>query len=259
MTLACVRSLSAFGPKVREILLINNNSDDASLEPIASYASDKPCIKVLNYHQPFNYQKLNNWAVTQSTGKLLLFVNNDVELVSESAGLIERMAVEAQKPATGAVGCLLLYGDKRTIQHAGVFLVPGGLADHLYVGRPYARAIASGGHSKVYPYDITQTFPVTAVTGAVTLVERTKFDRVGMFDERFILCGGDVDLCIRLDTAGYQTVFVGQGFMLHKESQSRTGKPIPHSDFCYSYLSYKRKYDTTLGDPYLPRLTQGLK
>lgn len=245
-----------YGPPVKEILLVSNNSTADELAAVETGISSLSNAKVLVYDHPFNYQKINNWAVEQSTGAFLLFLNNDTELRPKSTSLLERMYEKASDPEVGIVGCLLLFGGEKTIQHAGVYLRPGGQADHLYVTQRYTKVLQEGGRSEVYPYDITLDRPLTAVTGAVNLVERRKFDAVNGFDERFIICGGDVDLCLRHNKAGYQTWYVGGGYILHKESQSRKFTPIPYNDFYWSYLSYIKGFDTEHGDPFLPKITE---
>lgn len=256
MTLTAVRSLLEFGPPLKEILLINNNSSSNELEVINEEISELPNVQVLDYAKPFNYQKMNNWAVKQSSGKAILFMNNDIELTPESIGLLEKMYKKAHLPKVGITGCLLLYGDKKTIQHAGVFLMPKGTADHLYVGKKLRNVLKNAGKTEDYPYSITQDRKMTAVTGAINIIERRKFDAVKGFDEHFIIGGGDVDLCIRLNKKGYQTWYVADGYIVHKESQSRSHKPIPYSDFYYSYFSYLQGYDQKVGDPFLPEITK---
>ncbi len=168
------------------------------------------------------------------------------------------MLQKAAEPDVGMAGCLLLYGDKRTIQHAGVFLKPGLQGDHLYAGKLYKNALSSVG-TEEFPYDIRESRPLTAVTGAVQIIERKKFDAVTGFDERFIICGGDVDLCIRLNKKGYQSWYVAGGYIIHKESQSRSYKPVPYIDFFHSYNSYIQGFDVKVGDPFLPKITEGMK
>ena len=101
--------------------------------------------------------------------------------------------------------------------------------------------------------------PMTAVTGAAQLVRKSSFEKIGGFDEKFIICGGDVDLCIRMNESGLQTWFVGGGYMLHKESISRKFIPIPAEDFYNSYISYIKGYDPEIGDPFLPEITKKIK
>ncbi len=259
LTLDCIKSLLKFGPSVKEILLVSNNSNKPELDKIRAFSVNHRNISILEYNKPFNYQVVNNWAVSKTSGSFILFLNNDTELREHSRGLLEYMYKKAAKPDVGIVGCLLLYGDERIIQHGGVYLVSGRLADHMYVGESYAEVLEQGGKVEKYPYDISKDLKMTAVTGAVSLVEKKKFLKVSGFDERFILCGGDVDLCIRLNKAGYQTWFASNNgqYILHKESQSRAFKPVPFNDFYYSYLSYKTAYDEKkLGDKYLPKICE---
>lgn len=260
MTLECVRSLIKFGPPFREILLVSNNSSEDELHRVQEGIKDIKNATVLIYNYPFNYQKINNWAISKSLSTTILMINNDIELRDKSRGLLETMYQKAQEEHVGIVGCLLLYGNEQLIQHGGVFLLPGGQADHLYVAKKYSAAISKS-DSESFPYDIQEDRPLTAVTGAAQMVRKDRFDAVKGFDERFIICGGDVDLCIRMNTAGYQSWFIGgrQGYMLHKESQSRKFTPIPYSDFYWSYLSYTKGFDVSVGDPFLPKITKEMR
>ena len=259
MTIDCVVSLLKYGPQIKEILLVSNNSSDEELQQIKDYITKAgSVVRVVEYNHPFNYQKMNNWAVKQTTGEFIMFLNNDTELVESSVGIIEKMYKKSQAPNVGIAGCLLLYGDEKTIQHAGVYLMPEGQADHMYITEHYSRVLAQLGTSK-YPYDITKDIPMSAVTGAVNIIERKKFVDIGMYDERFIIGGGDVDLCLRLNEQGYQTWFVAGGYILHKESQSRKKISIPYGDFYWSYLSYIKGYDPKVGDPFLPEITKKIK
>lgn len=255
MTLECVKTFLVHNPPVKEILLISNSSDAEELGSVRQSIQEHTNVKVIEYNQPFNYQKMNNWSVKQSAGKFIFFLNNDTEFTNASHGLIEKMYSKADEEKVGMVGCLLLYGDRKTIQHAGVFIRPGLLGDHLYVGQSYAKALHSQDKIK-FPYDIRKSRSMTAVTGAAQMIARKKFDAVKGFDERFIICGGDVDLCIRLNKADFQTWYQSGGYIVHKESQSRAYKPVPYIDFYHSYNSYITGYDLQKGDPFLPKITE---
>lgn len=260
MTLTAVESFLKFGPPVKEILLVSNNSSKEELQIICNRIQNYSNVKVLEYNHPFNYQKINNWAVKKTSGKFILFLNNDTEMNKNSSGVIEHMYDLASKNGVGMVGCVLLYGDEMTVQHAGVYLRPGSLGDHVYIGKLYKKALTAAiAPSEEFPYPITEDRKLTAVTGAVQLVEKSKFKAVNGFDERFIIGGGDVDLCIRLNKAGYQTWIAAKGYIIHKESQSRSHKAIPYVDFYYSYLSYITCFNLKSGDPFVPKITKGMR
>ncbi len=77
MTIDCIESFAKFGPAVKEIMLVSNNSSDSELDIISNHIQQIKNVKLLEYNHPFNYQKINNWAVKQSTGRFVLFLNND--------------------------------------------------------------------------------------------------------------------------------------------------------------------------------------
>jgi GT2 family glycosyltransferase len=252
VTLKCVESLVEFTEPIKEILLVSNNSSSSELQKIKSAIDQHANIKLLIYDRPFNYHKINNFAVRHADGGVIFFLNNDIELTNNSRGLIKSMYEKTVQSDVGAVGCVLLYGDNRTIQHGGVYLVPGGTADHLYARQKFS-SIKRRTRKGDAPYDISDEIKLSAVTAAAVMVERKKLDEVGGMNESFIIGGGDVDLCLRLEDAGYSTWLIGynHGYMLHKESMSRSHLSIPYSDFCESYKIYIKHFDIKHGDRYL--------
>jgi Glycosyltransferase like family 2 len=242
MTLTCVRSLlryvpTSWGPL--QIILVNNGSSMGALATVIAGVGGQADISIVNYDRPFNFQKMNNWAVElYATSPLVFLLNNDVEFVPPSTRLLGSMLSAAQRPDVGAVGALLLYGDGRTIQHAGVRLVPGAYADHPLAGSTLA--------SIVDPRTSEMTLtsgPVIAVTAAAMMVRRECFDAVGGFDERFQIGGGDVDLCLRLKAAGFTNWLATDGYLLHHESISRAAIRLDETDFIQSYRTYVRHID----------------
>src|SRR4051812_35720063 len=101
MTLVAVNSLLKYGPEIKEILLVSNNSSAAELDVIKDGIAEVESARVLEYNHPFNYQKINNWAVTKTTGNFIMFLNNDTELVPNSKGLLEAMTQKAAHPEVG--------------------------------------------------------------------------------------------------------------------------------------------------------------
>ena len=171
---------------------------------------------------------------------MLLFLNNDVRALA--SGWIEAMEEQALRPEVGAVGAKLLYGDG-TVQHAGVVVGLGGWADHIC-----AHAPADGGGRYGCSHLIDTIRNVSAVTGACLMCERTKFERAGGFDERFVLCGSDVALCLKLLELGYRNVYTPYACLRHLESVTRKDRLIPEGDFRFSREVYKPYLKT--GDPY---------
>lgn len=247
LTNACLESLAKYGNGVKEILLVSNNSSEDERKKVQACASKYPNAWVEEYNHPFNFQAINNWGVSRTSGSVVLLLNNDIELTPDSVNLLENMYRKALEPDVGAVGCVLLYEDRKTVQHAGVYLIPGGTADHVYIGKKFSYA------KKGNPLDISDGLELSAVTAAAVMVERKKYDEVEGMNEDFIICGGDVDMCLRLQDKGYKTWLVGtnHGYMVHKESKSRSMMAIPYVDFVESYKSYVKHFDLATGDPFL--------
>lgn len=61
------------------------------------------------------------------------------------------------------------------------------------------------------------------LTGACLLVRREIFERVGLFDERYFLYFEDVDLCMRVQNAGYQLA-IAEKALLHHQVSATTSK-----------------------------------
>jgi GT2 family glycosyltransferase len=229
VTETCLTGIARFGTALPlEVLLINNQSSDPQThERIAEWQERYSWVRVLRYDEPFNFQKLNNWAAEQATGELLLFLNNDTEPFHE--GWVEALAEHAQRPEVGAVGGRLFYPNG-IVQHAGVAVGIGGYAEHPWAGlHPDAWTPAG-------PSYWTRNF--LSVTAACLMVQRSKFEEVGGFDERFTIGGGDVALGLALRERGYWNVMTPYARLIHHESVTR-GTVVPESDLLISRAVYE--------------------
>lgn len=244
LTDACLSSIAQhFNELPFEALLVSNRSiEEKTLALMDEWPRRYPWVRCVEYDEPFNFQALNNWAAGQVDGGLLLFLNNDTETLH--ASWIDGLAELAQQPGVGVVGPKLFYPDG-LIQHAGVVVGIGGFADHPWQGLHPDTWTAAG------PSYWVRNF--LSVTAACLMVQRHKFEAVGGFDERFEVCGGDVDLGLRLHQAGYRNVMTPFVRLIHHESVTRDADP-PLGDVTQSL----RAYAPYLGgrDPYYnPNLT----
>ena len=127
----CINSVLAKTTyKNYEVLLVDTGSTNQNvLDYYKELTTNHSFIHVLQDNRPFNYSAVNNLAVTQTKGDILLFLNNDVEVIN--ADWIERMLEQAQRKSIGAVGAKLYYPDRR-IQHGGIIIGLYGVAGHLH-------------------------------------------------------------------------------------------------------------------------------
>ena len=174
-------------------------------------------FRVLRADMEFNWSRLNNLALAEATGDVLVFLNNDTVSVTE--GWLARMAEYATRDDVGVVGPLLLFEDG-TIQHAGVVVGYGGRTGHVYSG--------------VRPEETTGIFVspmvsrnVATVTGACLAVGRDVIDAIGVFNEAYRIVGSDTEFCLRAHLAGLGNVYLPEVVLLHHESQSRSRSDPP--------------------------------
>jgi GT2 family glycosyltransferase len=197
-----------------EIVIVDN---DSQTEEARSYLSGLK-HRVLHYEGPFNFSAINNFAVEQTESPWLLFLNNDTEVID--GDWLSIMAEHVQRPEVGAVGPRLLYPDD-TVQHGGIVVGVGGIAEHAFRGFP---AEAPGVCRQL---QVTRNY--SAVTGACLLTRRDVFNKVRGFDEeRLPVTFSDVDLCLKIRRAGYLIVYTPFAKLYHHESgtRRRTVEPL---------------------------------
>jgi GT2 family glycosyltransferase len=193
-----------------EIIIADNDSCEPGT--LAYFAEvGKRGIKVVRCPGPFNYSDINNRAIAQSSGELVLLLNNDVSMIDPR--WLKEMARYFSDPTIGIVGAKLLYPDG-TLQHAGVVLGIGGVAEHRYLGSPGSEKGAFG--RLALPQD------VSCVTAACLLIRRSVFDQVGGLDrDNLPVAFNDVDLCLRVKESGYRIIWTPYAVLHHHESKSR--------------------------------------
>lgn len=199
----------------REIIVCDNESREPATLAYLRAIEREGVARVLPCPGPFNFAAMNNAAAALARGRLLVFVNNDVEAFRDD--WLRRMAEEALRPGIGAVGAKLLDAQGR-IQHGGIVLGTGGLVTHAHRHFP--------GDAPGYLHALRATHRVAAVTAACLAVEADKFRAVGGFDaQAFAVDFNDVDFCLRLDRAGYRTLLVPGAVLHHREAASRRWTP----------------------------------
>src|SRR3954469_3665944 len=114
-----------------EILIIDNASVEPATLAFFDSLKSEPRVRILRREGPFNFSGLNNDAVTEATGSLVGFINNDIEVIEP--GWLSELVSHAARPGVGAVGAKLIYADGK-IQHAGVILGVLGVAGHTHKG-----------------------------------------------------------------------------------------------------------------------------
>ncbi|WP_375465887.1 glycosyltransferase family 2 protein [uncultured Methylobacterium sp.] len=200
-----------------EVLVVDNDSREPQTAALLAAYRGEPRLRVLPVPGAFNFSDLSNRGASAATGTVLLFLNNDVDVIEP--GWLRELAATALDPAIGAVGAKLLYPDG-TVQHGGVVLGIGGVASHSHHG--------VSDDDPGYFGRMVQAHEVSAVTGACLAMRAEVFREVGGFDaEHLRVAFNDVDLCLRVRAAGYRIVWTPFAKLVHHESKSRGAEDTP--------------------------------
>lgn len=254
----CLESVFKSTYERYEVIIVENNSTKAETfsyyEKLTgcAYTADMPMegvlsngnrISVVTWKDSFNYSAINNFGIGYAKGRYLLLLNNDVEIVTED--WLREMLGHCQRDDVAAVGCKLLYPDG-TIQHAGIGIGLGGIANSYFVG------MDSKFHGYMHRANLQMDY--SAVTAACMMVKKSVFEEVGGLEEELTVAYNDVDLCLKMGAAGYRIVYTPYAVATHYESKSRGYENTPDKQARLQresdYMLQKWADIFTYGDPY---------
>lgn len=227
-----------------EVLIVENNSEEPSTFAYYEKLPQRfPKVRVLTWKKEFNYSSINNFAAEQAGGEYLLFLNNDVEILTPD--WMEEMLQICQQKEVSIVGAKLYYPDD-TIQHAGVVMGLGGIAGHIMCRASREDAGYFGRMISVQE--------ISAVTAACMMMKAEDFRMVEGFDETFRVAFNDIDLCMKAGALGKKVVFTPYAELYHYESKSRGLEDTPEKQFRFEkeIKRFQEKWGDQLkkGDPY---------
>lgn len=213
MLAACISTLKgrAARPHLLDLLVIDNRSTREETSAFFSDLARDGDATVVAMDEPFNWARLNNQAAATIGEDLLVFANNDVEMITD--GWDDRLRAWLEQPDVGVVGARLLYPDG-ALQHGGILL--GG-----WEGRPshdglWAAQTDGGPLGRWH-----RSRAAAAVTGAFMACRREIFEQVGGFDERLAIAYNDIDFCLRAREIGWTVLYAADIELIHHESRTR--------------------------------------
>ncbi|OGE14945.1 hypothetical protein A3F00_04190 [Candidatus Daviesbacteria bacterium RIFCSPHIGHO2_12_FULL_37_11] len=249
----CINSvISKSTYKYYQLIIVDTGSRDERVWNLYSEIQKRyKNLKVLSWEKEFNFSEVCNFGVEKSNGEYLLFLNNDTEIITPS--WIENMIEFAQLKDVGAVGCKLLFPNKR-IQHAGIVLgIEGGRVKKGVAGHPFKNFYnkkINPGYAKV----VDSVRDVAGVTAACLLISRNKFIKIGGFDKNLRIAFNDVDLNLKCLKQGWFNVYTPYSVLRHFESVS-VGIPGAKGRLVKEFLGevglmHKKWGDLLKNDPY---------
>ena len=194
------------------VLVINNESTEPDLFDFFDENDSRPDFARVDYARPFNHSAICNEALADVRDEYAVLLNNDLSDFSE--GWLEQFVgvAELDRQVAG-VGALLTYPDRR-VQHGGVIIGLHGRAAHSHLDVSVDQA---GYQGRLHCLQ-----DLSACTAACLLIRLSAFREVGGFrPQEYPTAFNDVDLCVRLQKAGYRCVYQPAVSAVHYESVSR--------------------------------------
>ncbi len=218
-----VELLEKFLPKViatsatfADIIVADNASKDGSAEYVKK---NFPNVQVLTSTVNYGFAGGYNYFLQQTNYEFVLLLNTDVEVTDNwLQPMLNKM--ESDESIAAIQPKIKYYHDKEAFEFAGA---AGGYID--YLGFPFCRGrVFETMENDNHQYD--DSCEIFWATGACMLVRKKVFDELGGFDPDFFAHMEEIDLCWRMQNAGYKIYYEGSSTVYHMGGGTlSTGNP----------------------------------
>lgn len=238
----CARRLLASTLSM-ELILVDNDSLDGVPQAIERAHAHDARLRVIYNHKNLGFGPAVNVGARQANGRVLLVLNPDCLLQGDD--LHRLLELSANRPKAGLIGAVVC-DDKGHPDPASWRRDP--------LLRRSLNSVFGRGGEKV---NMEQAIPaevieVEAVSGALMLLTREMFQRLGGFDEAYFLHCEDLDLCRRVRDIGYQVLLAGDIRVLHGKGSSSRHRPVFVSRHKHAGMwRWFRKFDPAARNPLL--------
>lgn len=213
-TIRCVLSVLQDPYPEKEILIVDNDSQDGSAE---LFRKEFPQIQTIANPINTGYAGGNNRGIRELLPKpvdYIVILNNDVFLTGETLGPLVQIG-ESFPKSTLIAPKINYEGDHSIINSAGTSI-------DWFRMRPFESLCGQ----KDQPEVIHGTKTALIIPGSFYLIKRRLFDEVGLFNEDFFLIHEDADLCFRNIKRGYENRICLDIRAYHKVSATLSAYPF---------------------------------
>lgn len=235
-TIECLAALRKIEYSNFHIILIENGSDNESLEKLREYCQDTNIIYLIN-SQNQGFAKGNNGGIRYSLDHFgpdyYLLLNNDT--VVDPLFLGKLVEAAEKNPHAGFLGPKeYYYGNPSIIHSAGATI-------SLWRGRTYHR-----GEGEVDHHQYDKQTEVEFITGACVLVPKRVIESIGLLDESYFFFGEDVDWCFQGKKKGFISLYVPDAVIWHKVGASTPTALHKYYLTKYRFLFLKKNTSPTI-------------
>ncbi|WP_093536125.1 glycosyltransferase family 2 protein [Stenotrophomonas rhizophila] len=209
----CLTRLRA-ADEVAEIRVVDNNSDDGTLDIVQRHASADPRLHFIANPDNPGFAAANNQGVADSRAPWLAFINPDLMV---QAGTLAQLRARGEALGDCVLGVEQV--DEQGQPDAAVRRRDPDFGAMLrHPGQGAKLAIPAD------PTQVLQTVP--ALSGALLLMPRALFDRIGGWDAGYRLHAEDLDLCRRAREAGAVVAIANDLQVVHVRGVSSRSRPF---------------------------------
>jgi GT2 family glycosyltransferase len=199
-----------YSPQRLEIIIVDNNSADNSLQRIKEAFApqiDSKKLKLIELDSNLGAPAAYNVGINNANKNFEYIFKLDNDVILDKDSLTELVNCAESESKIGMVGGKVFYlSDKKRL--------------HLIGSR--LRAIYGGGigigkyklDNQRYAKDLT----MDAVNGCMLLVKKSLIDEIGLMDEKYFLYFDDLDWALRAQSKGYQSIFRHKALAYHNTS-----------------------------------------
>lgn len=219
-----------------EIIVIDNNSQDGSLETLRSYKK-KGQIKLIENDKNTGFSFANNQGIKVSKGRHVLLLNSDTVVKKDSLfNLVEFADTHGD---AGVVTSQLLNADGSVQPSCFYFPTVKNAVLEFWLGKK--------GLFEKYAPKGKNPLVVEAAVGASFLMTERALKEVGVLDEKYFFYFEDIDYCRRVKRAGLKVYYLPSSKIIHyhgasgkkiADPENQWRRLIPSSKIYHGFLNH---------------------
>ena len=254
---------------IDEVIIVDNGSDDGSIDYIKSIKADFSIVLIENTEN-LGFAPAVNQAIKKAKNEYIFSLNNDTEV---KKGCVKALAdlISSDSKIFSVQSKMLQYSNKDLIDDLG--------DEYNLLG--WTKKTAEGKSSK----DYTQVREIFSSCAGAAMYKKSVLDEIGLFDSNFFAYMEDVDLALRSQINGYKNYSCPDAVVYHIGSATSGSRynefkvklaarnnvwtvykniPIPLKilNFIFLFLGFLIKYIFFLkkgfGSTYLSGIKEGL-
>lgn len=202
-----------------QVIVVDNDSKDDSKQMLRQLAKKHTNLTLILNTKNYGFAKANNQGVQASDAQNILFLNSDT--IVRRYALVKPLKYLKTHPRVGAVTIKLYLADG-SIDYD----------NHRGFPTPWVAITKFSGLSRLFPKStffngyhlgfkkLDKIHPIPVAAGSYLMMPSKLFNKIGQWDETYFFYGEDIDLCFRINEAGYKIIYYPKVSTIHLRGAS---------------------------------------